>query len=516
MKSHRLTAVWRRFFLIAGNIVFLFMFWLLLTTDETELRSAVNLKLFAAGLPVTALLCAGYHFLPKTVRTAARYPLLLLAAGYLLLFALQAVFIHFTYFYTGWDVGLMRQRVEAILAGQTMQDSSTSVIYSVNSNNLVLFYMQYLISKTGELFSMEQPYNLCIYFSGFCVSLSCFLGNLIIRKMTQSTFIRCLYTLVSTIYLLFSPWIVIPYSDTYGMLFVTLGLWAMLYLEKPFLKWPVLAFAAFIGYQVKPTCIFLLFAAFILFLPDFLTDLGRKWKELCILLVSCLLFFGAGQGIFPWIQHSLSFRIDPELRFPALHYMMIGLNTDSRGGFDEIDYSFTLSIPTYEERERLVKEKIEQRWNSMTPEQRKAHFTDKFFYIYNDGTFAWTGEGSFFETVPEHDNALFDRYLEVFHPTGKYFTAYCEFAQAVWLFLLFGILFTFLGNREQDSGKAFLMIVLCGLTLFLMMFEARARYLFLYSPAFLILSLCGYEGLFSAVSGKIKKHMDTKRRRLTD
>lgn len=40
------------------------------------------------------------------------------------------------------------------------------------------------------------------------------------------------------------------------------------------------------------------------------------------------------------------------------------------------------------------------------------------------------------------------------------------------------------------------MIVLCGLMAFVMIFEARARYLFLYSPAFLLLSLCGYEAVW--------------------
>ena len=41
-----------------------------------------------------------------------------------------------------------------------------------------------------------------------------------------------------------------------------------------------------------------------------------------------------------------------------------------------------------------------------------------------------------------------------------------------------------------------MMIVVCGLMAFVMLFEARARYLYLYAPVFLILSLCGWESLF--------------------
>ena len=41
-----------------------------------------------------------------------------------------------------------------------------------------------------------------------------------------------------------------------------------------------------------------------------------------------------------------------------------------------------------------------------------------------------------------------------------------------------------------------MMIVVCGLMVFVMLFEARARYLYLYASVFLILSLCGWESLF--------------------
>lgn len=507
--SDKFFEIWKRFFLIAGNIVFLLAFCLLLTTKETDLRDVTNLKLFGINLAILLCLCAGYLFMSghpfKNKLIFFRHPLYRLLGGYVLLFILQCIYVHFTYFYTGWDVELMRSRVEAVLAGCTLQEISADVGFSINPNNLFLFYIQYLTAKAGELFSLEKPYNLCIYLSCFCVAASCFLGSLIIRKVTQNSFIRFLYTLSSTIFILFSPWIVIPYSDTYGMLFTTLGIWAVIWLEKPILKWPVLAFASLIGYLIKPTCIFTLLAAVILLLPSFVTGFRKKWKELCILLFSCLLFAGiALEGVPLWIQHSLSFQLDPELKNPPLHYMMIGLNMDSRGGFNESDYFFTASISTYAEKERLIKKEIERRWNQMTPEQKREHYTAKFLYNFNDGTFAWTKEGGFFKTPSEQDNWLNDLYKEVFYSEGKYFTRYYEFAQVIWLQLLLGILFLFLNLKEQTDNKAFLIIVLCGLLTFLMLFEARARYLYLYSPAFLILSLYGYEGLFLKLSKKLK------------
>ena len=497
--TNKFTAAWERFFLIAGNMVFLFAFCILLKTNDQELCEISNLKLFAINLFILGILYICYRLFPTSQKRTWRHPLLLLAGGYFLLFLLQCIYVRLTYFYTGWDVGLMQSRVEAVLSGQTMQDISADIGYSIYPNNLFLFYIQYLLAKIGELFALKQPYNLCIYVSCFCVNVSCFLGSLVIRKVSQSGFIRLLYTLISTVYILFSPWIVIPYSDTYGMLFVALGIWAVCCLEKPFLKWPVLAFAGLIGYRVKPTCIFLLFAAGILYAPRFLTEFKTMKKELCILLLSCVAFFGAGQGIFLWAQHSLSFRIDPELKYPPLHYIMMGLNETSKGGFDESDYFFTAGIPTYEGKKQTIKKEIRNRWDQMTTERKVEHFTAKFLYTFNDGTFSWAREGGFFLQPQEHDNPINDLYLEIFHPEGKFYIWYCRASQTLWLLILCGILFAFTDLNRQTSCKSFLFIVLCGLMAFLLLFEARARYLLLYAPAFLLLSLLGYEALFSNI-----------------
>lgn len=117
-----------------------------------------------------------------------------------------------------------------------MQDLSIDVGFSIYPNNLLMFYLFCLIEKVGMLFSMAEPYDLCIYISCLTVNLACFLGNLIMRRLTDSGVVRCCYTLISTIFILFSPWIIIPYSDTYGMFFVMLGMWGLICLEQRYPK----------------------------------------------------------------------------------------------------------------------------------------------------------------------------------------------------------------------------------------------------------------------------------------
>lgn len=505
-EADKFSAGWEKLFLFAGNIVFVIVFGILAVTGDRVHRNAANWQLLLINLLVLAVLCAGSFYMPRKALPKCKHPVAMLLGIYVLLFVLQCIFVHYTYFYTGWDVDLVKWKVEGVLEGHSLQDLGADDYFSICPNNLMLFYAQYLLSKIGKMFSLEIPYNLCIYASCFCVAASCFFGSLVVRKTTRNRMVRCMYGLVSTAFILFCPWIAIPYSDTYGMLFVSLGIWAVYCLEKPVLKWPVLAFAALFGYHIKPTCIFPLFAAVILYLPRFISKWKQRWKELGILALSCLIVWGAGQGMVSWIQYSLSFRLDHEQELPPNHYIMMGMNMDTKGGFSPDDREFAVNIPTYEAKKQLIWDEIGVRWGQMTPEQKREHYLTKLIYIVNNGTFSWGDEGIFFYSIPEHDNFLNDIYREIFYPEGKYFTLYCELAQLVWMQILLGIVLLFIDKKNKVFHKAFLIIMLCGLLVFLMLFEARARYLILYSPAFLILSLYGYEGLFSRLSAKISRN----------
>lgn len=327
------------------------------------------------------------------------HPVLLLLGVYAVLYVIQVFWVSRVYFYTGWDVGTIREHVKWIVDGGTMQDRSIDALFSIYPNNLLFFYLSCLIEKLGIFFSMAEPYNLCIYFSCLCVNLSCFLGSLIMRRLTESNVVRGLYFLAGTIFILFSPWIIIPYSDTYGMLFV-----------------------------------------------------------------------------------------------------MLGINEDTGGAFSLHDFLYSSGFPNVETREQGNREIYIQRLGELWENKRLGKFIrDKALINFNDGTFAWNGEGGFFYVRMEHDNIFWKWFSDTMIPPdtwdneGKHYALYRTVMQALWLQVLTGIALAGFGGKSHLMQKACLMVALCGLMAFVMIFEARARYLFLYAPAFLILSLCGYE-----------------------
>lgn len=478
---------------------------LLLFCGEYPHRLADNRYLMLIVLGLVLLMGIGWAFWDDRKKKALPHPVLWLCAGYLLLLILQILWVEHVYFYAGWDVGVMRVRVDGILHGSSMAAVQADTEYSTYPNNLFLFYLLCLIEKAGTLLSMEKPYQLCIYVSCLSVNLSCLFGNLIVRKLTDSGVLRAAYTLVSTVVILFSPWIIIPYSDTYGMLFVMAGLWGMLCVERKYLKWVIVTFAAVIGYRIKPTGIFPLGAAYLFYGLRFFADLRSRWRELLSLLLSTVFFWAAGLLIPLWIQHTYNFRLIPELKMPAVHYMMMGFNETTKGAYNFSDYLMSRGFPDVESRREADWEVLKQRLEEMVREGRLAAFlADKALVNFNDGTFAWTGEGDFFLEFMDHDNVLSRWFGRVMAPAdsyqgendGRYYPLYRTVMQVFWLLMLTGIPLTALDMRNCRRDRAVIIFVLTGLMAFVMLFEARARYLYLYSPAFLILSLSGFQALY--------------------
>lgn len=439
----------------------------------------------------------------KPEKKILRHPVLLSAGIYALLYVMQLLWVNSVYFYSGWEVVNMRDCVEWLVNGGSLQGFSIDVKYSIFPNNLLLFYLFCVIEKLGMRFSMETPYNLCIDISCLCVNLSCFLGSLIVRRLTDSRIIRYCYATISTVFILFSPWIIIPYSDTYGMLFVMLGMWGLTCLDQSYFKWSVTAFACAVGYHIKPTCIFPMFAAYIVYGLSYVLKLRERRKEIRALLLGTLAFVCIWLFVPWWIQHTYSFQLLPHCRMTYTHFLMMGINEETSGTFSTADFMYSNGFPNVETREQANKEEFVRRLRDLWNRKELGNFIkNKAMVNFNDGTFAWNGEGGFFFTSVEHDNILWYWFLDTMVPPdtweneGNHYFLYRTVMQGLWLLVLTGLVFIGFDWKNRLPEKTCLMIVLCGLMAFVMIFEARARYLFLYSPAFLLLSLCGYEAVW--------------------
>ncbi len=489
-----------------GSAAFALLVVFLILFDKSTDRLCANGKLALFGVLFLFLGGVIFCLAPEGGKAKGRrigHPVLWILAGYLVLGVLQLLLVRAVYFYTSWDVGGLRESVENLLQGVPLQETGAVHDYSVYPNNLLLFYLFTLIERAGRFFGMEEPYNLCVYLSCVCVDLACFLGQLTVNRLVRTPGVRALYAVVGTVFILFSPWIMIPYSDTYGMLFVALGCFGIVCLRESRIRWFVVAFAGFVGYGIKPSGIFPLFAAWLIYGVSYLFTIRENFREFLRLLTATAVF-GIVSVLLPlWIQYACSLPLEPQLRMPYSHWLMMGFNETMKGGYTHDDFLYSQSFPDVESRTEGTLERFLERVEDMADRGTLLYFLkEKALVNFNDGAFAWGEEGGFFLWQVEHDNRLYSLFLRAAVPEGTwgsdgaYFALHKTVRQGIWLAVLLGIAFAALEGREHTREKACLMTAVCGLFLFVMLFEARARYLFLYTPVFLALSVCGCDALW--------------------
>lgn len=108
---------------------------------------------------------------------------------------------------------------------------------------------------------------------------------------------------------------------------------------------------------------------------------------------------------------------------------------------------------------------------------------------YNDGTFTWAREGGFYKTVYPSNSRVKTALRDFYCNKPETFRL---LAQTIWFFTLLCICFSAFSKASAYSGIISLVALsLFGESIFLLLFECRARYLFLYLPLFLILAAVG-------------------------
>lgn len=128
------------------------------------------------------------------------------------------------------------------------------------------------------------------------------------------------------------------------------------------------------------------------------------------------------------------------------------------------------------------------------------HLSEKMLVNYGNGTFSWGGEGTFYmdrKLPPNRDVSL--RLRHFYYNEGLKYQVFYGGEQTLWLMVLTLIflqtVLAFRDRKRADDRYLVLILALVGLTVFELLFEARARYLYPYVPVYILAALYGLEAL---------------------
>jgi len=481
-------------------------------------------------LGIGALLFAALGFL--TVLTEGRLegklqdnPVpLLICCGVLFLF--QLFFSWHTYFLTGWDGEDVRQNALFMATGNS--GGISHFYFSICPNNLMLAWVFSLILRVASIFPVDVCYSLIVV---QCVisTVTSWLLFQVCRELTQSHVTAWLTWFVYVLLIGVSPWVIISYSDATGLLFPLLLLWLYMKRKREDTdsgRWALLGFLTWFGYTIKPQTAIMAIAIWLAEIvgvffkteePEPAGEANAKAKarrkkrppkkklwQFADRLWAFVLTFAVGMVVLNGMVVSASHvSQNRELALGPTHFLMMGLNDQTDGTFSLDDFMLSISIPTAQERRTENLRVSAQRLHSYGLGGLMQHLAKKTLVNYCDGTFAWGMEGEFFkETLPDKDTVFSPFFKSLFYPDGKRYTSFTTWMQVLWLGLLvgcMGMIGFLLKARETPQELLAALLAILGLTLFELLFEARARYLYTYAGVYVLLGIMGWRALFQSL-----------------
>lgn len=324
--------------------------------------------------------------------------------------------------------------------------------------------------------------------------------------------------------LVISPYAPVTYTDTLGGFAVALTLLLMVMTSassgvKKLVLGVLLGCAIYIGYLIKPTVLIIVIALCAIF---FVYSIGRKHllKKDIIVLTSVLIGVCLAFSCYTAMRHTLGFANYTKEHFqryemPIHHFLGMGSlrgldpwSNCAQGSFcaDYVDWAqSTEGLDTLKER----KDYGVSLWRASFTESPIAYLqfiSGKLSFSYNDGSFGAWGEGNNSSIQFKTHSAVSTTVRSYVSFDGEHRNIARAVVDAIWLLLLMvllvgGVLSLIDKVPRGDVWAHVMSLSLIGLSIYVMLFETRARYLFLYLPVFILLACWGASVLGRKIKG---------------
>ena len=404
------------------------------------------------------------------------------------------------YFLTGWDPGMLTRNADYVANGQVSE--YINWYYSQYPNNSLLTAIYSIVFWCAEHIGIPSVAVRLLIVFGQC-AISSWTGYLLYKCAKKMFCERIAPMMVWVLYVLvqgISPWVVIPYSDASCLFIPMLLFWIYQSMENGRLvigKAVSLGIIGYLGYEMKPMVIIVVLAILgIEFLENMKQKFNKKnWKVFFVICVSLVCTVGVCSRID--LNKIMGFEITEGRQFGITHYFMMGLGDENDGVYDENDVNFSREYNTNAQRNHANLVEAGKRIKDYGVVGLLKHTVKKALVNFNDGTFAWGNEGGFYGILLPIPNNPITNFVRSFYmenaSNGWWFD---NISQLIWIITLVGVV----GNiavfrRLKDGFDKYSLVAytaMIGIGMFVMLFEARARYLYTFIPFFVMMSVKGY------------------------
>lgn len=333
----------------------------------------------------------------------------------------------------------------------------------------------------------------------FCVDISLLMLYFLAKKMYgQKSADRIFAT--SILLIAFHPTLTTIYSDTMAMPYPIGILFFVVYGYEAKKTWIKALCGAgsgafcIVGYSIKPTSVIVAIAILIFMILKYKKN--STLKKCSIMIICAIICAGVTAGVIYKIEKPIKEQLSVEYAdikpHSILHYIGLGLTnpkddgTSGFGKFCEAEVEWTQAHRNNPNYEREAMEHIMERIRKYGPIGYLQHLMNKIIWAGSDGTFYYGREGDFYleeQSSQETIRGLLQN--ATYRETEFYQKWFSSWMQGIWLYVcIMGALSIF--RRPDGFYNGIAKLSVCGLFVFLMFFENRSRYLFLFLPVILL------------------------------
>ena len=464
-------------------------------TGEFPLSNPLLLLMAAAAF---ALLLVPVWRLRKGIAALGwRLPLTLSA----LLFAAQVFITYHAYFFSVWDARYVLEGARAF--AYDMPEAISVDYFSMYPNNLTLAGIYGGLLRLPMCLGAElgEERGLLLLILVQCaLNTACGLLLWSLTRRVAEAFSdgvtaaqAALVALIAYAVLIgLSPWFLVPYSDSSALIFPVLLLWLYERLRGRLPSALLLGALGTLAFMIKPQASIPLFAIALCELAALIVRRSKRSAVFLILMGSAfLLVVLPAQSV---MERQIGIELDSDRAMNPAHYVNMGLNAEHDGAFNMPDLDAVLAVPA-KERTAWCLRTAWARVKEYGVPGMAEHLLRKALVNFADGGFAW-GIDFARNDLPVKDERLTPWVRSVVYSDGTRYPALHALEQAVWLLLLVLCPFGAFGLRrlcaEQESPvPAAMLLSVIGIIAFNMLFEAKARYVFVMVPVMIAVSAAG-------------------------
>ena len=425
-----------------------------------------------------------------------------------ILFLWQCYVAYNIFFLTGWDAQIILKAAQDIAYDRNVDWAH---YFSKYPNNLFITYFYAILLRINEsygFFRSEIDVMTIIVVNCFINALSCLLVYKTARVFTEKkTALLAYAAAVCTVGL--SPWTVIPYSDSLALFIPILSVWLYVLptahrLLKVGCRIAAVA-ASTIGYFIKPQCAIVAIAILLMEAVRLCSRFSVKRLLRCTAMALTLVcVIVCVNGLIDAANDKADLELDDDRRIGITHFLMMGQNKQSNGVYWGKDVDFSLSFDNPQERSAANLQKTADRLRAMGVGGWLQHLGKKMLVTFNDGTFAWGVEGHFYRDVPEEVNDKASPFLRsLYYDNNENSRLPSTLQHAAWIAVLaFAAMSVFVRDTFPHKHRLpVFWVTMLGFILYEALFEARARYVYIFVPILCVLAAIGFDNAVRLTRG---------------